>query len=119
MHIRYKGCEEALVQWKYDNEQSKFIIYDKDGQIVFEFVPELDIDAEFEMSNFRMEILHNKRNDHIENDIYPVFVSEKRIGWIFPIQALLSTEHDQSNNQFFFEVCIYSFVPFDKQYRVG
>lgn len=101
MHIKYKGCEEALVQWKYDNEQSKFIIYDKEEQTVFEFVPELDIDAEFEICNFQMEILHNKRNDHVENDIYPVFVSKKRIGWIFPIQALLSTEHDQSSNQYF------------------
>ncbi len=48
-----------------------------------------------------------------ENDIFQVFEKElkRRIGWIFPIQALLSKEHDKAENRHFLK---YSYVAFHK-----
>lgn len=48
-----------------------------------------------------------------ENDIFQVFEKElkRRIGWIFPIQALLSKEHDNAENRHFLK---YSYVAFHK-----
>lgn len=46
-------------------------------------------------------MLYNKREDCTENSIYQVLVKNQRIGWIFPVQALLSRDHDYAKNSFF------------------
>ncbi|TSD66309.1 hypothetical protein FFF34_002590 [Inquilinus sp. KBS0705] len=55
-----------------------------------------------------------------ENNIFQVNLKKsnkdkpKRIGWIFTIQALISTEHNEANNEHFLR---YSFVTFEKLLR--
>lgn len=59
------------------------------------------MNAEFKPSDFRYYLLKNDREDYSENSIYQVYVFQKRIGWIFPIQALLSNQHTYCENPFF------------------
>ena len=39
--------------------------------------------------------------DNYENNIFQVYADSKRIGWIFPINSLLSSEHDYADNIYF------------------
>jgi hypothetical protein len=49
--------------------------------------------------NFYMEILYKR--DISENDIYQIYDRHDRIGWLFPINALESREHQFAENEHF------------------
>ena len=51
--------------------------------------------------DYRRRCFTWERDDCGENSIYQVCVNRKRIGWVFPIQALLSDAHTYSNNEYF------------------
>ncbi|MBU9706003.1 hypothetical protein KSP24_03560 [Paenibacillus sp. AK121] len=71
----------------------------------------LSPDQSYAAEDYSIYIFYN--NDYIENNIYQVYELElkKRIGWVFPIQALISQEHDYSENIHFLR---YAFVAFQK-----
>ena len=101
MLIKYKNDNTVLTNWQYDEENKLFKISNGDEEVQYEYISKLNLDNGYDISNFKIEILHNKRKDYAENDIYQVYVLGKRVGWIFPIQALLSSDHDQATNRFF------------------
>lgn len=51
--------------------------------------------------------------DFSENDIFQVYdrESDRRIGWIFPLQSLLSTDHDYAENRHFLK---YAYAAYQK-----
>lgn len=101
MLIKYNETGEILTSWKYDKDNNVFEIFANDNEKIAEYDPALALDAEYNPENFRLIILYNKREDCTENSIYQVLVKKQRIGWIFPVQALLSQDHDYAENNFF------------------
>lgn len=66
-----------------------------------EYYPMLKLDSEYDPLQYRYLFLHNEREDYSENSVFQVYIGDQRIGWIFPIQALLSKQHDYATNPFF------------------
>lgn len=62
---------------------------------------ELSIDMNVSIDNYSIYILYNHKV--YENMIFQLYEKDanKRIGWIFPIQAILSKEHSYYDNQHF------------------
>jgi hypothetical protein len=79
--------------------------------------PCLALDPEYDVSNFIQLNLHSLA-EIAENDIFQVYDSntDKRIGWMFPVQSLLSSEHSHSENPFFLK---YAYVAFHKLLNNG
>lgn len=101
MLIKYNETGEILTSWRYDRDNNVFEIYANDKEKIAEYYPVLGLDTEYNPENFKLVILYNRRDDCTENSIYQVLVKRQRIGWIFPVQALLSKNHDFAENAFF------------------
>lgn len=85
---------EITNNWKYDLETNLFICDD------FSYKPVIDIMSEYQLQDFEIYLLHNEKLLG-ENCIYQVYFDEQRVGWIFPTQATLSSDHDYAENQHF------------------
>lgn len=101
MLIKYNETGEIVTSWKYNKGNNVFEIFSNDKEKISEYDPVLVLDAEYNPDNFKLVMLYNKREDCTENSIYQVLVKNQRIGWIFPVQALLSKDHDFAENIFF------------------
>lgn len=101
MLIKYNKTGEIITSWKYNRDNKVFEIFTNDKEKIAEYFPILALDTEYNPENFKVVILYNKREDCSENSIYQVYVKEQRIGWIFPVQALLSKDHDFVKNRYF------------------
>lgn len=100
MQIKYIDGHCIYSSFLYDAEENVFRISGEQSEFL-EYSPILKLDNEYNPNNFFYILLTNESPSCTENSIYQVYVSEQRIGWIFPIQALVSKEHDYSNNAFF------------------
>ncbi|HEY5534464.1 MAG TPA: hypothetical protein VIL99_05975 [Ignavibacteria bacterium] len=91
-------------------DESKFKVYnsyDTLRSITVNYV--LPIESDYKIEDYKIYLLYS--TDMSENRIYQVIEKslKKRIGWIFPINALNSTLHTESNNPHFLK---YAFVAF-------
>lgn len=109
MFLKFKDSEEEICIIQYDEEENMFFLQDKENKIVCECCSKLKLDPKYDPSQYEYLFLHNEREEYSENSIYQVHVDNQRIGWIFPIQALLSTQHDYAENTFFLR---YAYVAF-------
>lgn len=100
MHIKYKDCHNAYSSIMFDEGKNAFQFSGEQLNIL-EYNPVLKLDPEYSPQNFSYLLLSNESSGCTENSIYQVAVEKQRIGWIFPIQALLSKEHDQASNPYF------------------
>lgn len=66
-----------------------------------EFRSTLNIQSHLNPKKYDCYLLHNNRKEISENSIYRVYFDNIRSGWIFPIQALLSKEHDYVDDEYF------------------
>jgi len=83
---------------------------DQAGSILtFKYV--LTPHQDYQPENFTLYILY--KSEFLENNIFEVYERElnKRIGWIFPLQSLLSNYHKYVENVYFLR---YAFVAFQK-----
>ncbi|MCI8584346.1 MAG: hypothetical protein HFI92_00345 [Lachnospiraceae bacterium] len=101
MLIKYNETGEIITSWNYHEENKLFEFFTSTKEKIAEYFPILDLDAEYNPKNFKLVILYNKREDCTENSIYQVYIKKQRIGWIFPVQALLSKDHNFVENTFF------------------
>lgn len=99
MQLKYKDSESIFSTLCYDKEQNIFIIKSKinDSEIIY--YPTLMLDSEYDIKNFSYVLFYNENS--CENNIYQVYTENERIGWIFPIQALLSAEHSYVDDEYF------------------
>lgn len=109
MFLKYKDSEEEVCSFNYINEENSFELKNADDKVIYEIFPILKLDPEYNPLNYECVFLHNEREEYSENSIYQVYVESQRIGWIFPLQALLSTQHDYANNIFFLK---YAYVAY-------
>lgn len=101
MYIKFTDEEYEYVSYIFLDSENLFQITDKTSQNVISYTPVLHPVSEFDPQNFELYFLYNERDDCGENSIYQVYTNKKRIGWIFPIQALLSDAHNYAENAFF------------------
>lgn len=101
MYLKYCDSGIECVSFQYNHEESVFEIRDRNNETVLEYVPVLKLDPEYKPQNFQYLLLKNEREDYSESSIFQVYVEKKRIGWIFPIQALLSDQHVYANDPYF------------------
>lgn len=93
--IKFKINKSTIV--KYNNKI--FEIEDRITGNIFLYKPQLKIDSLYNPDDFEIYFLYN--NKISENGIYKFYTDDTRIGWIFPIQSLESTEHDYSLDRFY------------------
>lgn len=91
----------------YDN--NAFIVNDDGDSFAVE--SPLNLVNTSDVDDYDMFIMKSMRRDAAENSIYSVYFGNRRVGWIFPIQALVSTEHDYAENDNF---CEYAYVAYHK-----
>ena len=101
MYFKFIDAEVECVAFEYNDAENIFEIKDAEDNLICEYYPDLELDSEYNPKEFECYLLKNDREDYSENSIFQVYVSKKRIGWIFPIQALLSKQHDYVENRFF------------------
>lgn len=101
MYLQFSDSEIICTGFQYIPEENVFRIIDPSGTTITSCNPPLKLNNTFNYTNYDLYFFKNDRQDNTENSIYQVYVSEIRIGWIFPLQALLSDQHDFSNNEFF------------------
>lgn len=98
MRIKFTDEENDFSVLEYDQTQNMFFLFDKEKLNGIEYQPILELKNDYEPQNFDLVIMYNEREECTENSIFQVYTDKQRIGWIFPIQALLSKEHDYAED---------------------
>lgn len=101
MILKFKDSEKESSLFQYAKDENTFYLQDAENKVICEYCPKLKLAPEYDPLQYRYLFLHNEREEYSENSIFQVYVRKQRIGWIFPIQALLSNQHDYVDNQFF------------------
>ena len=105
----YKGRKIS-----YDSEDKIFIFKEVNSNKNYRVDYPLQIPYTPNTSIQEFEIYLFKRNQTIENKILQVYLKQgdkkERIGWIFPINSLVSTEHDFVNNDHFLNYAKAAFI---------
>lgn len=105
MRITIEGEQGFYNSYSFNSESNSFELFRaqekerNDGYGNVRIVTPLQLDSEFAPSEFNLVLL--KCSDRSENNIHRVFVEGHDIGWIFPIQALVSCSHDSATDSFF------------------
>jgi hypothetical protein len=95
-----------------NNEQTYFELFDVQNSIKIYIDYVLTPHTDYELEDYSLFILKSFELNR-ENDIFQVYekVADLRIGWIFPIQALVSNKHGCAENEHFLK---YAYVAFYK-----
>lgn len=101
MLLKFTDVINACTTFEYQKEDNSFLIQDEEKTVICQYYPVLKLNPEYNPNDFNVITLYNARSDYTENSIYQVYVDKQRIGWIFPIQALLSDDHDYFDNPHF------------------
>lgn len=90
-----------LIERTKPKEEFLLVSENKEIQIVIPFT--LSEEVSSNLDDFKMYLLYKK--DPPESEVFQVYKREpeKRIGWIFPIQSLLSQEHSYAKDEYFLE----------------
>lgn len=99
MQLKYRDSDSIFSKVYYDKDKNRFEITSSVDNSEIYYYPTLKLDNSYAVEHFSYKLLYNKSS--CENSIYQVYVGEDRIGWIFPIQALLSSNHDYANDEYF------------------
>lgn len=111
LKIKYDDSKNINIEGvKFNIDDSQFNLVgnlenDKSIEIEIDIDYELEIDSKYNVEDYEVHIIKGSMDN--ENDIFQVFhksdSSERdiRMGWIFPIQSLMSKEHSQHDNPHF------------------
>lgn len=101
---------EFIDNYKFNQDENCFILSDKNKHEILDIHPKLTLDNEYKLKDYDVFFMHNAREDCTESSIFQVYVGRVRIGWIIPIQALNSDDHDEAENIHFLK---YAFVAWE------
>lgn len=101
----------------FEEETSEFVLKSASGEygeIEVKISYPLKVDNSYNKDEYEVYLFFN--NNFAENDIFQVYEhgNDSRIGWVFPVQALLSNNHNHANNVHFLP---YAHVAFEKLLR--
>lgn len=115
MSVIIKRSEEQLVKLeleRFNQENSSFEFENTDKEAFSAlFKYNLKVVEKKDSTDYDICLFYNE--DFAENNIFQVYDKEEeiRIGWMFPIQALISLEHDYVDNEYFLN---YAIVAYEK-----
>ena len=101
MQIKYKDSPIVFTELSYVSDDGSFVLQDTEHSSTLVYTPVLKLDNEYNVDNFTCLVLNNENAACTENSIFQLYVKDQRIGWIFPIQSLLSSDHDCAQNKYF------------------
>ena len=101
MRIKHKYSEEVGTSYVFDKERCVCQIMNESKEVLTEIDTIIDIQDDYHLSDYDVKLLYNNRENCTEESIYQVKIHNKRIGWIFPLQAIHSIDHKESNNEHF------------------
>lgn len=101
MYLKFSDDDEVYSHVKYDAEEKCFSAVNSKN-VCLKCENYLNLNVEENLEDYCFKILNTDILNR-ENDIFQVYDKQAnvRLGWIFPIQALLSKEHDYAENSFF------------------
>ena len=101
MYLKFSDDDEVYSHVKYDAEEKCFSAVNSKN-VCLKCENYLNLNVEENLEDYFFKILNTDILNR-ENDIFQVYDKQAnvRLGWIFPIQALLSKEHDYAENSFF------------------
>lgn len=109
MYIKFLDEEDEYTKYQYDKQSNIFNIISRQDGDTIECKPPIGLSKEYNPDNFQLYFFNNERTDCTENSIFQVYVGKVRIGWIFPVQALLSSNHNYWDNPYFLK---YAYVAY-------
>ena len=114
MILKFTDSKAEYTSISYNLDDRVFLIEDVISKDVIICNPIINVIEEYDPSNFQIWFFHNDRKNCTENCIFQVFVknnekNDRRIGWIFPLQALVSNSHDYALDPFFLK---YAYVAY-------
>lgn len=107
--IKNESLEYTLDVYEFNNVNKQFVFKDNGDQLKAQFDYDLDINEMNDISNYDIHLLYNK--NFAENNIFQIFDGDTRLGWLFPMQAIISRKHDFAENKHFLN---YAYVAFLK-----
>lgn len=101
MYLKFCDDDEVYSHVKYDVKEKCFCAINSKN-VPLKCENHLNLNVEEDVADYCFNILNSDVLNR-ENDIFQVYDKQEnvRLGWIFPIQALLSDEHDYAENSFF------------------
>lgn len=100
MILTFKDRDEIFCDVQYEEDyQFSISSYDCDDKVICECP--LKLIKEFDPSLYDLYLLENRTKGISENSIYPVYMDDVRVGMIFPVQSLLSIEHDHAEDPYY------------------
>src|SRR5690242_20038601 len=105
--VRPDNSRIELPRISFEQETNTFVLSDEKDDLQYPFRYALTVEPDDD--TYRIFTLYRK--DVRNEDIYQVVDRDidQRIGWIFPVAALTSTEHSHSSNQHFLKVAFKAF----------
>jgi hypothetical protein len=100
MRIKYIDNHSCYTAKSFDPDNNVFELKSDDGSTLL-YHPILRLDREYDPKQYTFHFLANDSPSCSENSIFQVYIGQQRIGWVFPFQALLSSDHDYAKNPYF------------------
>jgi hypothetical protein len=96
------GNEFEVDNLRFLRSEKSFIASNSTSKDSLEFKYSLKPDDKFKTKETDFEVFLFHNDNLATNDIFEIKTAGQRLGWLFPIQALLSSEHDHAENDHFF-----------------
>lgn len=98
MRLIISDTQECFSKLEYDAQECEFELSGNKGGSIY-LQSQLKLIQEYDPVNYTICLLNNSAAS--ENSIYRVHCDNVRVGMMFPVQALMSSEHDYAENEFF------------------
>ncbi|MEK4090857.1 MULTISPECIES: hypothetical protein [unclassified Viridibacillus] len=98
----------SLNYQEFDKENNQFIFREKDSDLKIYFNYKLEISEMKDINDYEIHLFYNK--NFAENNIFQVFDGDIRLGWLFPLQAIISQNHDYVSNEYFLNYAYIAFL---------
>lgn len=99
---RFNENDFEVNQIRFSRKLKTFIAKDIQSANEIEFLYPLQPDDKYGTKENDFEIYLFHKDKFAANDIFQIKAQNMRIGWLFPIQALLTSQHDYATNEHFF-----------------
>lgn len=97
---RSDDSEYIIESITYSNELKSFLgNHESEEEIEFSYPLEKDIKYNIPIHQFNCHLF--QRDNYAANNIFEIRFKSQRLGWFFPIQALLTDQHDFVQNEHF------------------
>lgn len=102
LFTRFNENDFEVNRIRFSRHLKTFIAKDKHSDNEIEFSYPLEPDDKYNTTEKDFEIYLFHKDNFAANDIFQIKAKRMQIGWLFPIQALVTSQHDYANSEHFF-----------------